>query len=478
MPRSLVALVVILAAVALLLRQPHGIADDKPAAKLTVGFAEIDVTPKVGEKGKPVYLAGFGHNRKATGVNDPLYARAVVLADGKSKIAIVSVDVVGLFLEFCDGVRKQLPGFTQVVVTSTHNHEGPDTLGLWGMSPLQNGVDRDYMGALEKQVVRAVQDADKARQEVTARIGSVKAPELLHDGRLPLVLHDDLVVLHFQEVKSGKNAGVVVQWNCHPETLGSGNTKVSADYVGYALKYLKEKYPCPMVYVTGTVGGLMTSLHVPIKSVKGESLKDGTYEKTERYGELLAQAADKAIVAAQPITLTPITGRTRVVHLPLANKVYVGLTQLGVLARPAFTWTGDPDKGEAVKEIKDPKTPHAVRTELGYLKLGELEIACIPGEIYPELVLDKVVEKAEAGADFPDAPREPAIYSQLKGKHRMLIGLASDEIGYIIPKRQWDEKAPYAYGKPKSQYGEINSLGPETAPILCKAFQELVASGK
>ena len=51
----------------------------------------------------------------------------------------------------------------------------------------------------------------------------------------------------------------------------------------------------------------------------------------------------------------------------------------------------------------------------------------------------------------------------------MLIGLANDEIGYIIPKRQWDEKPPFCYGRKKSQYGEVNSLGPETAPILCAA---------
>ncbi len=53
----------------------------------------------------------------------------------------------------------------------------------------------------------------------------------------------------------------------------------------------------------------------------------------------------------------------------------------------------------------------------------------------------------------------------------MLIGLANDEIGYIIPKRQWDEKPPFCYGRKKAQYGEENSLGPDTAPLLCKAFK-------
>ena len=71
--------------------------------QLQAGFGEADLTPRLGSK--PVYLAGFGQNRKATGVHDPLMARAVVLQDGKRKLAIVSIDVVGFFLENVEQVR-------------------------------------------------------------------------------------------------------------------------------------------------------------------------------------------------------------------------------------------------------------------------------------------------------------------------------------------------------------------------------------
>ena len=125
-------------------------------------------------------------------------------------------------------------------------------------------------------------------------------------------------------------------------------------------------------------------------------------------------------------------------------------------------------------ETKDLTKPGAVKTELGYLKLGELEVAIIPGEIYPELVLGKVQDPADPAADFPNAPCEPSIYGNFQAKYKMLIGLGNDEIGYIIPKRQWDSKAPYCYGRKKDQYGEENSIGPEAAPILCKIFADLV----
>jgi hypothetical protein len=439
---------------------------------LQAGFAETDITPKVGGD-KPVYLAGFGQGRKATAVHDPLKARAVVLQHGKTKIALACVDLVGFFYPNAQHVRDQLPGFDYVLVSSTHNHEGPDTLGLWGASPLQSGVDPDYLQFVEKQVAKAVKAADDARKPVTARIGSVREPDLLRDSREPYVKHDDLVALEFRD-KDDKPAGIVVQWNCHPETLDSKNTQVSADFVGYTVKALQDGHKCPVVYLTGTVGGLMTSLGVEVKGPDGKALDDGTYEKTERYGQLIAEAADRALKDAKPITLTPLEVRRKEIFLPIDNKVYLLGRQLGILDREGFLWADDVYKAApAGKDDADKRL--CVRSELGYLKLGDLEVALIPGEIYPELVLDKVQDPADPGADFPDAPIEPAIYKQLKGPHRMLIGLANDELGYFIPKRQWDEKPPFCYGRKKPQYGEVNSLGPDTAPLLCKAFKELVA---
>jgi hypothetical protein len=270
-----------------------------------------------------------------------------------------------------------------------------------------------------------------------------------------------------------KPAGLVVQWNCHPETLESKNTKISADFVGATVSYLQDKYHCPVVYLTGTVGGLMTSLGLEVKDEKGKVLADGTVEKTVRYGRLVGELADQALKAAKEVRLTPFEVRSRHVFLPIDNKLYLFGRQIGVLQRQGYLWTGDAAKAEPA-DAKEMKKPLCLRTEVAWLRLGDLDIAAIPGEIYPELVLDKVEDPAVPGADFPDAPIEPAIYKQLRGPHRMLIGLANDEIGYIIPKREWDEKPPFCYGRKERPYGEINSLGPNTAPLLCRAFADLV----
>jgi hypothetical protein len=439
---------------------------------LQVGIAEADITPMLAVR--PVYMAGFGQNRLATGVHDPLMARAIVLKDGTHKIALISIDVVGFFHANAQQVRRQLPGFTYAAVSSTHSHEGPDTLGLWGPTPFTSGVDPAYMKHVEEQCVRAAREAEAAAQTVTAKLGSARAPELLDDGREPYIKTDELVAIEFTDPQAKKPHGVLVQWNCHPETLGSKNTKLSADFVGATVRHLREHYGCPVFYLTGTVGGLMTSLGVPVKDEQGKSLNDGTMEKTERYGQLISQLADRALAASKPVSLTPLEARRREFFIPLDNKLYQMGRKLGVLKRKAFLWSGDPYKAEPADDKEEQKRL-AVQTEVGWLRLGDVEVALIPGEIYPELVLDKVQDPPDPGADFPSAPIEPAIYKQLRAQYHMLIGLANDEIGYIIPKRQWDEKPPYCYGRKKPQYGEQNSVGPETAPLVCKAFKELVA---
>jgi hypothetical protein len=427
------------------------------------------VTPPLGPK--PVFLAGFGENRRATKVHDPIMARAVVLADGPDRIALVSVDVVGLFLPVVEAVRAKQPGFKYILVSSTHNHEGPDTMGLWGPNPFRTGVDDEYLKRVTDGVSEAIRKAAEGLTPATAEVGTARGPHLLHDGRKPLVLHDELSVLRFRNA-DGKSVGMMVNWHCHPETLDSRNTELSADFVAATVAELKRVHGCPVAYFTGTVGGLMTSLHVPIKDDAGVELKDGTFEKTERYGKEVAGLATAALKTPTPVRLTPFSVRTKTVLLPIQNPLYRLAWQVGKLKRPLYKWTGDATPTTPIAST-DPINDPAARTEIGYLTLGEVDVAAIPGEIYPELVLNKVQNPPDVGADYPTAPVEPSVYPAMSGKHKWLIGLANDEIGYIIPKRQWDEQKPFCYGLKKAQYGEINSVGPEAAPILCGVFQGL-----
>ena len=93
------------------------------------------------------------------------------------------------------------------------------------------------------------------------------------------------------------------------------------------------------------------------------------------------------------------------------------------------------------------------------LTFGDASIACVPGELYPEIANGGIVHPP--GADFDIAPVEvPALRELMPGRVKFLFGLANDEVGYIIPKSEWDNEAPWLYGAAERHYGEINSLGP------------------
>src|SRR5947209_4165232 len=60
------------------------------ADDLQAGAAKADITPPVGF---PMWGYGARHDLPSKGVLDPLHARAVVLAAGKVRIAVVSLDL-------------------------------------------------------------------------------------------------------------------------------------------------------------------------------------------------------------------------------------------------------------------------------------------------------------------------------------------------------------------------------------------------
>jgi neutral ceramidase len=76
-------------------------------------------------------MAGFANGRAATGVHDDLWTRCLAMSSGGKPVVVCSVDVIGLFFEDVkkvrDGARAKLKREVDVIVASTHVHEGPDT---------------------------------------------------------------------------------------------------------------------------------------------------------------------------------------------------------------------------------------------------------------------------------------------------------------------------------------------------------------
>ena len=356
-------------------------------AELQVGISEIEVTPSV-DADHTVFMAGYGWNRKATGVHDPLYARCTVLSDGKKRIALVSVDVVGLQFPTVERIRSTIPAksFDYVMISSSHNHEGPDTIGIWGANPFRRGVDESYVTSLVEKVAKCIADADKSKTQVTVQYGTATDERLVRDSRQPSVKDATLRLLRFekQTATGPKTVGLLVQWNSHPEALGPNNTLITADFPYETIRQLKAEYNCPIAYYSGAVGGLMAPPRDQFRGKDGKLLKEGDFAYAEAYGAAVAELAMKANESATPITLEPISIAASRIAIPVKNPLYRAAAVAKVVSRNRVKWMGDFDKANTPIGKDTPRDEMCIQTEVGFLRLGELSVACVPGEIYPD----------------------------------------------------------------------------------------------
>ncbi len=444
-------------------------ADD---ADLRVGFAAVEVTPEVNGP-RPVWLAGQEPNRRATEVRDPLFARAIVLRHADQRIALVAVDSIGIQHPLVRRVRKRLPSISYCLVASTHTHEGPDCVGIWGPDPATSGVDPKYLELLEDGIVAAVEQASQHLASATAEYGTAADPSLLKDYRLPVVLDPVLRVLRFRRSDNGEVCGMLVQWNSHP-VEPDGNHAITRDWIGMTVDQLEQQHGCPVVYFSGAVGGLMGTPDDRFTDKQGNQLAKDAFDFMEMYADAVAELANRAMATTSPIDLTPLYVSATPVALPLDNPGFRAARAANVLKRPTYRWTGNATRIGDELPTDDVETEQALRSEVAYLRFGELHVAAIPGELYPEMVYGKFPTSAEPEADYPAAPPEPCIEETLPGKKMLVLGLANDAIGYLIPKRQWDVEPPYAYGTDAPQYGETSSLGPRTGALVMEALVDRV----
>ncbi|MRS65609.1 hypothetical protein [Larkinella terrae] len=466
---------------------------------LQVGFAALKITPHLPDRWtdqnqdatyKPgdgdsytdgnnngefdaYWMAGFSQKRAANGVHDDLWARAVVVDDGQTRLAIVAVDLIGFPNKNVINVRKSLPasaGITYTMVCSTHTHEAPDFLGMWGGHPLKSGVNKSYERFVEQQITRAVLAAAKNLRPARLRFAQdlTGADSLLMDTRKPLVTDSGLYIMQALDAVKDSTLGTLVVWGNHPETLWSKNLLLTSDFPHYVRDYLEKGIlkgdsvvqkglGGTVVYASGCVGGLMTtSPKVTVQDpLTGERYKEPTFEKADAQGKALAMLIYKSL-QKDTTTARPADIRLKAqnVEIPLSNKLFQLAVGLGVLDAGYSSWGN-------------------FRSEIAAFRLGEASFLCVPGEIYPEIVNGGV--ENPVGADFRMKPLEtPPLRSLMPGKYKFVIGLANDELGYIIPKSEWDAEAPYNYNSKDRPYGEVNSTGPETAPKLYRAMVELL----
>ncbi len=400
-----------------------------PSAGLCVGAAAVDITPP---ENSAVWLAGFGFQRRRAKVHDRIYARCLFLDDGARRVALVMADVVGLLWPTVQRVRKLVGPGVQVAVASTHNHQSPDTMGYWGPAvlyalPHKTGIDLSYQRVLERRLAVAVhRAAERARPAKLSFASAQVDAKWVRNLRTPGLFDAALQVMEARG-NNGEAIAVLVNFGCHPETLGDRARLLSADFPGRLCARLEEERGGTAIFANGILGGMITP------AVQAQASVPERLAFIEGMAEALTTRSVQALEGAQPQRVAKVQYRREAVELPNSNPLFEHIEEVGLIEpRP---------RGPA----------GGFQTEVGVIELGPATWAMVPGEPSPQVGLRiKAMLKAR-GVVRPS-----------------VIALGNDELGYILDPKEYED--------PNFAYERSVSAGPQTAPLIESALDRLTAT--
>jgi len=371
---------------------------------LRCGAARAEITPLPGMLGP-----------ERIHVHDPLFARAVVLAGSGLQIALVGGDIFGMRRADVVAIEKRLrgQGIDHLIFAMSHNHSAGDPLGLGLFYPA------DYVTRIADGVVAAVVSAGGALQDVAElRVASDELPldgarveGLFRNARNPGLLDPQIAVLRALNAKGGTVA-TIVHGACHVEGLNERDdgVEISADFPGYLCDELARKSGAPAIFLNGALGGM----------VSGDT-QARTHEEAAAAGKRLAVEVERILAFATP-TQGKLSLRRVRVELPVTNPRMIAFGKLS---------------GRATREGR-------LLSEMMYLRLGSVELVTIPGELLPEVSFE--------------------ILERMTGYPRLIVGLANDQLGYILP----------GYDFRAGEYEESMSVGPAAGPIVLRTALRLL----
>ncbi|HEU4979376.1 MAG TPA: hypothetical protein VFT42_10805, partial [Solirubrobacteraceae bacterium] len=118
-------------------------------------------------------LLGGGSNapRFYDHVADDVGARALVVSNGHSTIAVEVVDQEGLFNVYADRIRAQVAAdgykLNGIYISATHDESAPDSLGLGGVSQVTSGTNEYFVNLLVQRSAQAIEQAYAAQRPAT-----------------------------------------------------------------------------------------------------------------------------------------------------------------------------------------------------------------------------------------------------------------------------------------------------------------------
>lgn len=238
---------------------------------MRAGSACCTINPALGDD-----LAGQLHRRLCERVRDDLEANVLYLADDSLELLLLSLDVAGLFeAPYLRQLRQAIAAATRVperhiIITSTHTHDAPDTMGLLPDSVKNERYLGELLEKLPASCAEAVAGARPARVGWAAGHAHVGfnrrlcwadgSHSMYGDAKRPdftgLEGPDDPTHTVLFALDEADRHIAVVHANCCHATCVESATYASADFPGEARRLVRAALgeALPVLYLQGASG--------------------------------------------------------------------------------------------------------------------------------------------------------------------------------------------------------------------------------
>ena len=144
----------------------------------TVGTAKLDITPGLG-----CHMCGYFEDRIATGINDPLYVKALAISDGEREIGLITLDIIDISRSVVEKAKELITAKTgvdaeHILISTTHTHTGPAVMSALG-TPAEPG----YADSLIPRIADAFIMAHNAKVPAEIAHASGDVHEEVHNRR-------------------------------------------------------------------------------------------------------------------------------------------------------------------------------------------------------------------------------------------------------------------------------------------------------
>ncbi|MBC7328269.1 neutral/alkaline non-lysosomal ceramidase N-terminal domain-containing protein [bacterium] len=419
--------------------------------QLKVAYGEVDITPHF-----PVDLAGYGARvNPCIGILDPIFATFMLYETNERKALLVGFDLLAIGKKIKEKILSALGkiGFSpdEIFLFGTHTHSAPSTGGVSYMGEEYEQWLEDVVDSLVYPLRKAISEAKACELRAGGGEVNIALNRRTIEGWLPQKKEVGYVEKEFAFLSVDNIP--FLNFTCHAVCLTEKNRFISADFPGRARIYLKSFLETPLVLLANGAAGDQNPIEREIYGVEktGRTLAEASYsamEKMERVnGKILRYAHQMvAFPLAQPPSIAELEE-----FIALQRK---GLEEAPLpeqnIRRGYIRWAED-----TIEKIKKGNYEKQVIGKVSLLRIGEIAILFLPGEIFSEI-----------GAKAREILRD-------KGFLPFIVGYYDELVGYI-PTASAFEEGGYEVSDAYKWYGKPAPFLPTVEDILLESVKELV----